>query len=71
MHTYHAYAALSAKAPTEPFTFDFGPLGPEGYVAPQSRRFRDAPSTTSPTRTALPAAHFGMQLVTGRYQTWP
>jgi len=29
MHTYHAYAAPSAKAPLEPFTFDPGPLGPE------------------------------------------
>ena len=29
MLTYHAYAAPSAKAPLEPFTFDPGPLGPE------------------------------------------
>ena len=29
MPTYHAYAAPSAKAPLEPFTFDPGPLGPE------------------------------------------
>jgi len=29
MPTYHAYAAPSAKAPLEPFTFDRGPLGPE------------------------------------------
>jgi alcohol/geraniol dehydrogenase (NADP+) len=29
MHTYHAYAAPSAKAPLEHFTFDPGPLGPE------------------------------------------
>jgi len=29
MHTYHAYAATSAKAPLEPFSFDPGPLGPE------------------------------------------
>jgi alcohol/geraniol dehydrogenase (NADP+) len=29
MHTYHAYAAPSAKSPLEPFTFDPGPLGPE------------------------------------------
>ena len=29
MHTYQAYAATSAKAPLEPFSFDPGPLGPE------------------------------------------
>jgi hypothetical protein len=29
MPTYNAYAAPSAKAPLEPFTFDPGPLGPE------------------------------------------
>src|SRR5271169_4851664 len=29
MHTYHAYAAPSAKAPLEPFNFDPVPLGPE------------------------------------------
>jgi len=29
MRTYHAYAAQSAKAPLEPFSFDPGPLGPE------------------------------------------
>src|ERR1700674_1644324 len=29
MLTYHTYAAPSAKARLEPFTFDPGPLGPE------------------------------------------
>jgi uncharacterized zinc-type alcohol dehydrogenase-like protein len=29
MHTYNAYAASSAKAQLEPFSFDPGPLGPE------------------------------------------
>ncbi len=29
MHTYNTYAARSAKAPLEHFTFDPGPLGPE------------------------------------------
>jgi uncharacterized zinc-type alcohol dehydrogenase-like protein len=29
MHQFHAYAAASAKAPLEPFSFDPGELGPE------------------------------------------
>jgi hypothetical protein len=43
MHTYHAYAATSAKAPLEPFSFDPGPLGPEeleiGSIAPITEMF--------------------------------